>query len=55
MAMAMSSPGRVARLLDGLDEDVDGVLVRGEVRGEAALVADGGGRPRSWSTCFSVW
>ena len=38
----MSSPGREAGPVDGLDQQAAGVLVAGQVGGEAALVADGG-------------
>ena len=41
-ARAISSPGASPAALDRLDEHLDGLLVGAEVRGEAALVADGG-------------
>ena len=43
--MAMSSPGVNPALLDRLDEHLDRVLVRVEVRSEPALVADRGRQP----------
>ena len=38
-------PVRVARLLGGGENDVDRLLARAEIRGEAALVADSGREP----------
>ena len=44
MAIAISVAGRAAGLLDRLDQQGHGLFVGPEVRGEPALVADGGGQ-----------
>jgi hypothetical protein len=54
-ASTTSSPGAVAGLVDGLEDDLDRLLVGAEVRREAALVADGRGLAAPLSTFFRLW